>query len=50
MSPGTEDSDGEVSEGVPDMSYMFNGASSFNIPLNDWLVHRVTDMTKMFER
>jgi surface protein len=27
---------------------MFNGAESFNQPIGEWNVSKVTDMTKMF--
>ena len=30
------------------MSEMFEGATSFNQPLNDWNVSNVTDMSHMF--
>jgi len=33
---------------VADMSYMFDGAISFNDDINDWDVSRITDMTYMF--
>ena len=33
---------------VTDMSYMFQGADSFNQPLNKWNVSKVTNMGGMF--
>ena len=37
-----------VSNDVTDMTSMFNGASSFNQPLNKWDVSKVTGMGDMF--
>jgi surface protein len=34
---------------VTDMSYMFEGASSFNQPIGQWETNQVTDMRVMFE-
>jgi MoxR-like ATPase len=31
------------------MSHMFDGASSFNQPLDSWNVSNVTDMSHMFD-
>ena len=33
---------------VTDMSWLFDGASSFNQPLNNWDVSKVMDMESMF--
>ena len=37
-----------MSNDVTDMTSMFNGASSFNQPLNKWDVSKVTGMGDMF--